>query len=247
MKLLPVLMLAVPLALFGAVSRPEPVTRPESWAWRTWPCSLATSQRPGPLRGLPRFRRAVHSTEARRLGRIAFVKINDRQWIELFNRPSAGEGQLNHIAIYTDDADRMRDYLASQGVAVPERVGKGRTGNKNFMVKDPDGHNVEIVEYMPDSWTAKNAGQHLPPTRVSEQAIHVGVLVGNLDASMKFYDGILGFQEFWRGSSAPRKHSAGSICVCPMGPTTWSSCSTTKSQRPTGAARRTIFPRRSRR
>ena len=29
---------------------------------------------------------------------IAFVKINDRQWIELFNRPSAGEGQLNHIA-----------------------------------------------------------------------------------------------------------------------------------------------------
>ena len=55
---------------------------------------------------------------------IAFVKINDCQWIELFNRPSAGEGQLNHIAIYTDDADRMRDYLASQGVAVPERVGK---------------------------------------------------------------------------------------------------------------------------
>src|SRR6185503_17044312 len=40
---------------------------------------------------------------------IAFVKINDRQWIELFNRPSAGEGQLNHIALYTDDADRMRD------------------------------------------------------------------------------------------------------------------------------------------
>ena len=78
---------------------------------------------------------------------IAFVKINDRQWIELFNRPSEGEGQLNHIAIYTDDADRMRDYLASQSVAVPERVGKGRTGNKNFMVKDPDGHNVEIVEY----------------------------------------------------------------------------------------------------
>jgi lactoylglutathione lyase len=31
---------------------------------------------------------------------IAFVKINDHQWIELFNRPSAGEGQLNHIAFY---------------------------------------------------------------------------------------------------------------------------------------------------
>jgi catechol 2,3-dioxygenase-like lactoylglutathione lyase family enzyme len=136
---------------------------------------------------------------------IAFVKINDHQWIELFNRPSAGEGQLNHIAIYTDDADRMRDYLASQGVTVPERVGKGRTGNKNFMVKDPDGHSVEVVEYQPDSWTAKDAGTHMPQTRLSEHAIHVGILVGNLDAATKFYNGILGFQEFWRGSAASSK------------------------------------------
>jgi lactoylglutathione lyase len=136
---------------------------------------------------------------------IAFIKINDRQWIELFNRPTAGEGQLNHIAVYTDDADRMRDYLAEQGVSVPERVAKGRTGNKNFMVKDPDGHNVEIVEYQPDSWTARGAGRHLPASRLSEQAIHVGILVGNLDAAMKFYNGILGFQEFWRGSAATSK------------------------------------------
>jgi len=136
---------------------------------------------------------------------IAFVKINDRQWIELFNRPAAGEGQLNHIAIYTDDADRMRDYLASQNVAVPARVGKGRTGNKNFMVKDPDGHNVEIVEYQPDSWTANDAGKHVPASRLSEHAMHVGILVGNLDASMQFYNGILGFQEFWRGSAANSK------------------------------------------
>jgi lactoylglutathione lyase len=136
---------------------------------------------------------------------IAFVKINDRQWIELFNQPTVGEGQLNHIAIYTDDADRMRSYLAGRGVAVPEKVGKGRTGNKNFMIKDPDGHNVEIVEYQPDSWTAKDAGQHVPAARVSEHAMHVGILVGNLDTSMKFYNGVLGFEEFWRGSAANSK------------------------------------------
>jgi catechol 2,3-dioxygenase-like lactoylglutathione lyase family enzyme len=136
---------------------------------------------------------------------IAFVKINDRQWIELFNRPSEGEGQLNHIAIYTDDADRMRAYLAQQGVVVPERVGKGRTGNENFMIKDPDGHNVEIVEYQPDSWTAKDGGQHLPTGRISQQAMHVGILVGSFEAAMKFYNGVLGFQEFWRGSAASSK------------------------------------------
>jgi catechol 2,3-dioxygenase-like lactoylglutathione lyase family enzyme len=136
---------------------------------------------------------------------IAFVKINDRQWIELFNQPTAGEGQLNHIALYTDDADRMRDYLAGRGVQVPAAVGRGRTGNKNFTIKDPDGHTVEIVEYQPDSWTAKDAGRHLPATRISERALHVGILVGHLANAVSFYEGVLGFTEFWRGSAATSK------------------------------------------
>src|SRR5438477_9948567 len=39
--------------------------------------------------------------------RIAFVKINDQQYVEIFNEEDRGEGQLNHISFYTDDADRM--------------------------------------------------------------------------------------------------------------------------------------------
>jgi len=136
---------------------------------------------------------------------IAFVKINDRQWIELFNRPPAGDGQLHHIALYTDNADRMRNYLAAKGVKVPATVGKGRTGNKNFMIRDADGHDVEIVEYQPDSWTAKDTGKHLPATRLSRQAMHVGILVGDLARAKAFYEGILGFSEFWRGSAATSK------------------------------------------
>jgi lactoylglutathione lyase len=136
--------------------------------------------------------------------RIAFVKINDRQYLEIFNEADRGEGQLNHISFYTDNADQMRDYLASKGVKVPEKVGKGQTGNKNFNINDPDGHIVEIVEYQPDSWTAREAGKFMPPTRLSDHIMHLGVLVGDLDKSMKFYDGILGFKEFWRGSGSPR-------------------------------------------
>jgi lactoylglutathione lyase len=136
---------------------------------------------------------------------IAFVKINDQQYLELFNEDPKDDGRLNHISIYTDDADRMRAYLASRGVAVPASVPKGRTGNKNFTVKDPDGHGVEIVEYQPDSWTARDAGKFMPETRVSAHMMHAGFLVGNLDASMKFYGGILGFKEFWRGNAANSK------------------------------------------
>jgi lactoylglutathione lyase len=35
--------------------------------------------------------------------------------------------------------------------------------------------------------------------------MHVGILVGSLEASMRFYAGILGFEEFWRGSAATSK------------------------------------------
>ena len=139
--------------------------------------------------------------------RIAFVKVNDYQYFEIFNEKDRGEGQLNHISFYTDDADRMYAYLKSKGAAVMSdkgSVGKGQTGNKNFNVQDPDGHIVEIVEYQPDSWTAREKGKFMPPTRISDSIMHVGVLCGDLDKSLSFYGGIFGFQEFWRGSSSPR-------------------------------------------
>jgi lactoylglutathione lyase len=138
--------------------------------------------------------------------RIVFVKVNDHQYFEIFNEADRGEGQLNHISFYTDKGDQMYTYLKSKGIEVMGdrgSVGKGQTGNKNFNVKDPDGHIVEIVEYMPDSWTARDYGKKMPATRISSQIMHVGVLAGDLDKSNQFYGGILGFKEFWRGSSSP--------------------------------------------
>jgi lactoylglutathione lyase len=133
--------------------------------------------------------------------RVAFLKVNDKQYVELFTDPPKSDGQLNHIAIYTDNAQQMRDYLAERGVKVPETVTKGKTGNYNFTVTDPDGHTVEVVQYEPDSWTGESAGKAIPPTRISTRIMHVGFLVRNLEPAMKFYGEVLGFQEFWRGSS----------------------------------------------
>lgn len=133
--------------------------------------------------------------------RIAFVKINDKQYVELFTDPPKADGQLNHIAVYTENARQMRDYLAAHGVKVPVTVPKGKTGNYNFTIQDPDGHTVEIVQYLPESLTGKNQEKFTPSGRISGRIMHVGFLVRNLDASMKFYRDLLGFQEFWRGSS----------------------------------------------
>lgn len=133
--------------------------------------------------------------------RIAFVKIDDKQYVELFTDAPKEDGQLNHIAIYTDNPQQMRDYLATHGVKVPASVPKGKTGNYNFTITDPDGHTVEIVQYLADSLTGMNQGKLLPASRISSRIMHVGFLVRDLEPSMKFYRDLLGFREFWRGSS----------------------------------------------
>ena len=133
--------------------------------------------------------------------RVAFIKINDDQYLELFTEPPKNDGMLNHIAFYTDNVDQLRRYLISRGIPAPGRVRKGLTGDKSFTVKDPDGHTLEFVEYQPDGWAMKDRGKDLPATRISPHIMHIGFTVGALEKSKAFYSNILGFKEFWRGSS----------------------------------------------
>lgn len=136
---------------------------------------------------------------------MVFVKINDHQYLELLNTPNKGEGQLNHLGLYTDDVERMRQYLGSRGVQVPAKITQNRIGNLKISVTDPDGHGVEIVQYMADSWTGRDTGKHLPATRISDRMMHAGILVGNLAAATRFYGDILGCHEFWRGAGETSK------------------------------------------
>ena len=130
---------------------------------------------------------------------LTFFKINERQYIELFPEKTANTDRLNHISIETDDAEAMRVYLGSKGVQVPATVGKGRIGNSNFNIKDPEGHTIEIVQYESTGWTIRERGKHLPSTRIAMRISHVGIVVTLYDAEMKFYQEVLGFKETWRG------------------------------------------------
>jgi lactoylglutathione lyase len=131
---------------------------------------------------------------------LTWIKINDRQCIEIFPEAQAGSDRLYHVALETDDAVGMRDYLAAHGVKVPDRVGKGKIGNLNYFIRDPDGHIVEIVQYMTNGWTMLDRGKDMPDTRISTNMPHFGILVGNVPAAKHFYEGIFGFHEIWRGS-----------------------------------------------
>jgi lactoylglutathione lyase len=131
---------------------------------------------------------------------MTFIKINDRQYLELFPEREAGTDRLNHIGVETDDVEAMRLYLKARGVAVPDKVNTARVGNLSFTVKDPDGHGVEFVQYMPDGWMTRDKGKFLPAEAISTDMRHYGILVGGLDAAIGFYRDVLGFTEIWRGS-----------------------------------------------
>ena len=133
---------------------------------------------------------------------VTFIKINNRQYIEISPEKEPNSDRLNHISIETPDAEAMRVYLRSKGVKVPEKVGKNRIGNSSFSIKDPEGHGVEITQYDPDSWTVREKGKYMSNARISKHMMHVGIIVTKFDAEMKFYEDVLGFREFWRGSKS---------------------------------------------
>ena len=131
---------------------------------------------------------------------LTYFKVNDYQYIEVFPElKSATEDRLSHIAFLTTDAQKLRDYLRSRGVAVPATLRPGLDGNLSFMVKDPDGHSVEFVEYRPGSLHSRNFTKFLPATRIWKGIIHVGVTVRDRAVADGFYKDILGFRETWHG------------------------------------------------
>jgi catechol 2,3-dioxygenase-like lactoylglutathione lyase family enzyme len=131
---------------------------------------------------------------------LTYFKVNDHQYIEVFPElKSPTEDRLSHIAFETTNIQQLRDYLAAKGVKVPDTLRNGLDGNISMMLKDPDGHNVEFVEYRPGSLHSKNFGKFVPDTRVSERIIHVGVTVADQAAADRFYKDILGFHDIWHG------------------------------------------------
>jgi lactoylglutathione lyase len=131
---------------------------------------------------------------------LTYFKVNDHQYIEMFPELTDPKmDRLSHISFETTDAEQLRLYLASKGVKVPDKLEPMEDGNRGFDVTDPDGYDVEFVQFMPGSLHSKSFGKFLPDTRISQHIIHVGMVIKDQAAADKFYKDILGFKEFWHG------------------------------------------------
>jgi len=135
---------------------------------------------------------------------VAFLKVNDHQYVELLSaRPANTKNLLSHICFLTDDLERMRLYLASKDVTVPDRSSRTRTGDLVFTIHDPDGTALEFSQPQPTSVEAQGAGQYLPAARISDHIMHAGFVVLDTQRALDFYANILGFHESWRGGGPP--------------------------------------------
>lgn len=138
--------------------------------------------------------------------KYVYFKVNENQYIKVSpTLSSPAEDRLIDIAFRTTDARQLRSYMASHGAAVPEAVQKDHEGDLSFSVKDPAGHRVEFVQYLSGSVERRNWGKFISASRISRQIIHAGETVEDEAAADRFYGGILGYREMWRGGMTDDK------------------------------------------
>jgi hypothetical protein len=119
---------------------------------------------------------------------FALVKINDQQFIELYQGPvTAPQYQLANYGFYVSDAAALRLQLLSNGVPVPSGVTTNTLGNLSFFTVDPDGHTNEWVQYLPGSVTSQSLGQHMPGTQLFGYLEDYGDATADVTAADNYY------------------------------------------------------------
>jgi catechol 2,3-dioxygenase-like lactoylglutathione lyase family enzyme len=124
-----------------------------------------------------------------------FVKINDRQFIELYPRADASQtpGWM-HVCYESDSLNDLNSSYVSRGLK-PSPVVKAGAGNLIFSLKDPEDRVVEFTQYMPGSLHFADRGKHLGSHRISNELIGIRIATTNLAALERFYKSGLGFDE----------------------------------------------------
>jgi len=123
-----------------------------------------------------------------------FVKVNDRQFIEVYpqTNPSEPLGWM-HVCYESDDINSLVATLAAHGLK-PAEVRKAGAGNLISSMKDPEDRTTEFTQYMPGSRHTLDKGQHLGAHRISEEMLGFSIPVPDLEAAKKFYVSGMGFE-----------------------------------------------------
>jgi catechol 2,3-dioxygenase-like lactoylglutathione lyase family enzyme len=147
--------------------------------------------------------------------RVVRMRLGD-EFIELTEyraprgRPVPADSRSNdrwfqHIAIIVNDMDQaylwLRRHRVEHVSPAPQRLpdwNPNAGGIRAFYFKDPDGHPLEILEFPPDKGDPK---WRRPSDRVFLGIDHTAIVVGDTDASLRFYRDTLGMRVVGQGEN----------------------------------------------
>jgi catechol 2,3-dioxygenase-like lactoylglutathione lyase family enzyme len=114
---------------------------------------------------------------------------------------------FQHIAIVVNDMDQAYLWLRRHGVSgtspAPQQLPDWNPteGIRTFSFKDPDGHALELLQFPPDKGDPR---WQRPSDRVFLGIDHAAIVVGDTEASLRFYRDRLGLQIVGgRGTEGP--------------------------------------------
>jgi catechol 2,3-dioxygenase-like lactoylglutathione lyase family enzyme len=123
----------------------------------------------------------------------AFIKVNDRQFIELYPKTQADPAiGFLHLCFDGDDLASLYTYNVAQGLT-PTQLRTAGAGNLLFTQRGPENQNIEYTQYMPGSRHSADKGQHLGLNRLADNFFAVALDMKDPAAAIAFYTHKLGF------------------------------------------------------
>jgi catechol 2,3-dioxygenase-like lactoylglutathione lyase family enzyme len=122
----------------------------------------------------------------------AFIKIGDRQFIELYPPDSQPAG-LMHVCYESSNLEALYPEYVKRELK-PSPVRKAGAGNMLMVVRGPENQTIEYTQYMPGSMHFEDHGKHLGENRVSQHLLGATLAVKDLAAAHAFYTGKLAFE-----------------------------------------------------
>ena len=123
----------------------------------------------------------------------AFIKVNDRQFIELYPPDEGHALGLMHVCFEAADLMLLSQEYVKRRLT-PSPLRKAGAGNLLFNLYDPEGQLLEYTQYMPGSMHANDRGKHLGSQRISDQLLGASAVVQNVSTERAFYVDKLGFE-----------------------------------------------------
>ncbi len=139
------------------------------------------------------FEEAFSFTDAGKVS-VSYVKVNDRQFIELIPRRSDSQpGGILHTCFEVADIESLHKAYVAAGLQ-PTDAKKARAGNLLFVMHGPDNQLLEYTQYLPDSLHSQDHGKHLSPRRISSHLLATTTAAKDLAVERSYYAGKLAFK-----------------------------------------------------